>query len=55
MRIARPGNVHDGLGEAYRAGGRITEASASYRRALALDPGNTNAAQAITQMQASGR
>lgn len=40
QRFPGSSNVHDSLGEAYRAAGRIEAARASYARALTLDPGN---------------
>ena len=45
-------NVHDSLGEAYRAAGRTADAVASYRRSLARDPGNANAAKALRELGA---
>ncbi|RZA21099.1 MAG: tetratricopeptide repeat protein [Lysobacteraceae bacterium] len=48
-------NTHDSLGEAYRAHGQVAEALASYRRALALDPGHASAAKAIKEMEAQAR
>lgn len=45
-------NVHDSLGEGYRAAGRNAEAITSYRRSLALNPGNANAAQALRELVA---
>ena len=45
-------NTHDSLGDAYRANGQIPQALASYRRALALDPGRPSAAKAIKELEA---
>lgn len=39
-RFPQSSNVHDSLGEAYRAMGRLDEARESYKHASALDPSN---------------
>lgn len=44
------GNVHDSLGEALAAAGDREAALASYRRSLALDPSNRNAAEMIRRL-----
>lgn len=44
------GNVHDSLGEAYKASGDKELAVSSYRRSLALDPKNLNAAEMLKQL-----
>lgn len=46
-------NVHDSLGEAYMAHGERDAAIASYRRSLALDPGNANAAGMLAKLEAA--
>jgi CubicO group peptidase (beta-lactamase class C family) len=40
-RFPESANVHDSLGEAYRAAGNLDAARTSYARALELDPGNS--------------
>ncbi|RZA22163.1 MAG: alpha/beta fold hydrolase [Lysobacteraceae bacterium] len=45
------GNVHDSLGEAYMVQGERDAAIASYRRSLALDPGNTNASEMLEKLE----
>ncbi|QSQ26350.1 serine hydrolase [Pyxidicoccus parkwayensis] len=45
------GNVYDSLGEAYVAQGNKEQALVNYRRAVELDPKNTNAAQAVQQLE----
>ena len=50
-RFPTSGNVHDSLGEAYLAGGDKARALASYRRALALDPSNENAADVVRRLE----
>ena len=44
------GNVYDSLGEAYVAAGKNELALAAYRKAVALDPGNSNAADMVRQL-----
>ena len=44
-------NVHDSLGEAYMAQGARGAAIASYRKSLALDPGNTNATEMLEKLE----
>jgi hypothetical protein len=48
-------NAFDSLGEAYREAGRRQEAIRSYQRAVALDPANENAVQALEQLRGSPR
>jgi hypothetical protein len=48
-------NAFDSLGEAYREAGRRQEAIRSYERAVALDPANENAVQALEQLRGSPR
>lgn len=45
------GNVFDSLGEAYLKAGDKTNALASYKKALELDPGNSNAADIIKKLE----
>jgi tetratricopeptide (TPR) repeat protein len=45
-------NAHDSLGEAYLKAGRKELAIARYRRSLALDPANQNAAAVLKTLQA---
>ncbi|MFY0527454.1 serine hydrolase [Archangium gephyra] len=44
--------AHDSLGEGYSKGGRKQEAIASYKKALALDPRNSNAVKMLEQLGA---
>ena len=44
------GNLHDSMGELYLALGDKAKAIAAYRRALELDPGNTNAAAILKKL-----
>ena len=44
--------AHDSLGEGYSKGGRKQEAIASYKKALALDPRNSNAVKRLEQLGA---
>lgn len=44
-------NVHDSLGEAYMAQGERDAAIASYRKSLALDRENTNAAEMLEKLE----
>jgi len=44
------GNLHDSMGELYLALGDKAKAIAAYRRALELDPGNTNAADILKKL-----
>jgi CubicO group peptidase (beta-lactamase class C family) len=44
-------NPFDSLGEAYAADGQVKPAIASYEKSLALDPGNTNAVQALEKLR----
>jgi pimeloyl-ACP methyl ester carboxylesterase len=44
-------NPHDSLGEAYMADGQRELAIRSYRRSLALDPENTNAAEMLKKLR----
>ena len=46
-------NVYDSLGEAYLVLGDTARAIANYRRSLALDPGNSNAAAVLTRLGAT--
>jgi hypothetical protein len=48
-------NAFDSLGEAYREAGRRQEAIRSYERAVALDPANENAIQALEQLRGNPR
>jgi len=45
------GNVFDSMGEAYLKAGDKANALASYKKALELDPGNSNAADIIKKLQ----
>jgi CubicO group peptidase (beta-lactamase class C family) len=45
-------NVHDSLGEAYRAAGQRELSLASYRKAVERDPQNAGAARAIRELEA---
>lgn len=47
----RSGNAQDSLGEAHAINGERALAIAHYRRSLALDPGNANAARQIERLQ----
>lgn len=49
----RDGNAHDSLGEAYKTHGDKELAISSYRRALALDSNNANAAEMLKQLESS--
>jgi CubicO group peptidase (beta-lactamase class C family) len=49
----RSANVYDSLGEALLAAGDTTRAIANYRRSLALDPNNSNAAAVLKRVGAS--
>jgi len=44
-------NVHDSLGDGYDAAGDPARAIRSYERSLALDPGNTHAAERIAALR----
>jgi CubicO group peptidase (beta-lactamase class C family) len=44
--------AHDSLGEGYSKGGRKQEAIASYKKALALDPQNSNAVKMLEKLGA---
>jgi tetratricopeptide (TPR) repeat protein len=44
-------NPYDSLGEAYAADGQVQPAITSYEKSLALDPGNTNAVQALARLR----
>lgn len=44
-------NPYDSLGEAYAADGQVQAAITNYEKSLALDPGNTNAAQVLTRLR----
>ncbi|RKH54792.1 serine hydrolase [Corallococcus aberystwythensis] len=44
------GNVYDSLGEAYLAVGDKEQARVNYRKAVELDPSNTNAASALQKL-----
>jgi len=44
------GNLRDSMGELYLALGDKAKAIAAYRRALELDPGNTNAAAILKKL-----
>lgn len=46
-------NVYDSLGEAYAIAGDTSSAIASYRRSLALDPKNSNAARMLARLRAN--
>ena len=46
-------NVHDSLGEAYAAAGQREKAIASYEKSLALNPSNTNGADALRKLKSS--
>lgn len=48
----RSSNAHDSLGEALAAAGDVTQAVASYRRAVELDPGNRSASSMLTKFHA---
>ena len=48
-------NAFDSLGEAYMEAGRREEAIQSYERAVALDPTNENAAQALEKLRGGPR
>ncbi len=48
-------NAFDSLGEAYMVAGRREEAIQSYERAVALDPANENAVQALEKLRGSPR
>jgi len=48
-------NVHDSLGEAYAADGKIDLAIQSYERSLELNPGNTGGAEALKRLRAGPR
>lgn len=48
-------NAFDSLGEAYEASGEKTLAIDSYKRALALDPGNRNAATRLSELGKVGQ
>ncbi len=45
-------NVYDSLGEAYMDAGNSTLAITNYRKSLALNPGNQNAAEALQELGA---
>lgn len=45
------GNAEDSLGEAYAINGDAVQGIVHYRRSLALDPANTNAAQQIERLE----
>jgi cytochrome c-type biogenesis protein CcmH/NrfG len=47
----RSANAHDSLGEAYLRAGRRAEAIRSYRRSVALDPGNRNAVAKLRELE----
>ena len=47
------GNAYDSLGEAYFKAGRKAEAIQSYRKSLALDPGNANARKMLKELEKS--
>ena len=46
----RSANVYDSLGEAQLARGDTALAVASYRKSLALDPGNSNASSVLSRI-----
>jgi Flp pilus assembly protein TadD len=48
------GMAYDLLGDAYLAVGNKAQAIVSYRRALELNPDNTNAVKMITQLEEHG-
>jgi len=48
-------NVYDSLGEAYAAQGNTPRAVELYRRSLELNPGNTNAVQALERLGAGAK
>ncbi|RYZ35556.1 MAG: serine hydrolase, partial [Myxococcaceae bacterium] len=48
----KSGNVHDSLGEAYLAVGDKEQARVNYRKAVELDPKNSNAAAALQKLSA---
>ena len=48
-------NAFDSLGEAYMEAGRREEAIQSYERAVALDPANENAVQALEKLRGGAR
>ena len=48
-------NAFDSLGEAYMEAGRREEAIQSYQRAVALDPANENAVQALEKLRGRRR
>jgi Tfp pilus assembly protein PilF len=45
-------NTYDSLGEAYLVHGDTAHAIANYRKSLALDPGNSNAADVLKRLRA---
>jgi cytochrome c-type biogenesis protein CcmH/NrfG len=46
------GNAYDSLGEVYARSGDRAKAIESYRRSLALDPANANAAEQLEALKA---
>lgn len=48
-------NIHDSLGETYRAMGRIDEAIAAYQKAVDLQPDMPSSIKALKEMREAGR
>ncbi len=49
----RSANTRFGLGRAYKTAGRLSEAEAEFRAALAADPDHTRSQAALESMQSS--